>query len=128
MLEDETAPDGFTYTREIVSMMELTGLVERIEVLEARKIKGIKELNLLAENWQTETDGNWIQTFEFDFVTPDTDVELRIDENAVKILENKTLTFDVANENGVVVIRAIGENMPTHDYTAQIVCEEVTWL
>ena len=128
VLEDETAPDGFTYTREIVSMMELTGLVERIEGLEARGVKGIKELDLLAQNWQNITDGEWCQTFEFDFVTQNTDVEIRIDENAVKILENKTLTFDVANENGVVVIRAIGENMPTHDYTVQIVCEEVTWL
>ena len=92
------------------------------------KPKGIKELDLLAQNWQKKTDGEWFQTFEFDFVTQNTDVEIRIDENAVKILENKTLTFDVANENGVVFIRAIGENMPTHDYTVQLVCEEVTWL
>lgn len=90
--------------------------------------KGIKELELLAQNWQCKTDGEWYQTFEFDFVTPDTDVEIRIDENAVKILENKTLTFDISNENGVVVIRAIGENMPTHDYIVQIVCEKVIWL
>ena len=112
---------------------ELAALESRMDEIEKNGVgggqpKGIKELDLLAENWQRKMDGEWFQTFEFDFVTPDTDVEIRIDENAVKILENKTLTFDIANENGVVVIRAIGENVPTHDYTVQIVCEEVVWL
>ena len=106
----------------------LAALAVRVAELSRKAVKGIKEVELLAENWQKKTDGEWYQMFEFDSITPSSDVEIRIDENAVKILENKTLTFDISNENGVVVIRAIGENKPTHDYTVQIVTQEVTWL
>lgn len=89
--------------------------------------KHIKEVELLAANWQTQKEGVYYQTPDIPGVTPNSDLGLRLDDETIELLQDKVLSFRIANENGVAKIKAIGDK-PTRDYTVQITIEEVTWI
>lgn len=89
--------------------------------------KYIKEVTLLAANWQTQKEGVYYQTPDIPGVTPNSDLGLRLDDETAELMLDKVLAFWIANENGVAKIKAIGDK-PTRDYTVQITIEEVTWI
>ena len=89
--------------------------------------KRIDEITLLAANWQMVEEERYIQEFDIPTVTPTTEVTHAIDDETIKILQNKMLTLSTKNVGGKVVVTATGVR-PTLDYTIQIKLEEVTWL
>lgn len=89
--------------------------------------KRIDEITLLAANWQMVEEEKYIQEFDIPTVTPTTEVTHAIDDETIKILQDKMLTLSTKNVGGKVVVTATGVR-PTLDYTIQIKLEEVTWL
>lgn len=89
--------------------------------------KRIIEITLIAANWQTVEEEQYIQGFDIPTVTPTTEVTHAIDDATIKILQEKMLTLSTKNVGGKVVVTATGVR-PTRDYTIQIKLEEVTWL
>ena len=131
ILVDETADDGFTYTRTPINLLELHGLKDRVAELEAKATafigKRIDDLELLAENWQTVDNEKHIQEFSVATMTLNTEVTHAIDDDTVAILQEKEISLSTKNVGGKVVVTATGAK-PTMDYTIQIKLEEVTWL
>lgn len=123
VLEDESAPDGFTYTKTSISMLDVHTKLQS----DGRSPKYIKEVELLAANWETENDGKYYQHLDIAVVTPTSDLDMRLDDETIEILQDKVLTFGVKNVNGVAVVTATGDK-PTLDYTVQITIEEVVWI
>lgn len=124
---DSTQESGYAYTRTNISMVDLHGLIARVEALEATAIARIDTITLLAANWQTLEDEKHTQEFTIPTVTENTYVSHAIDEDTAAILQDKMISLSTKNDGGKVVVTATGTK-PTLDYTIQIKLEEVTWI
>lgn len=117
VLEDESAPDGFTYTREIISLLELK------QAAGGSAIR-VAEINLLAASWTGDTSP-YAQRVTIDGVTPYSQVDLKPSVEQLSIFHDKDLSFVAENEDGDVTVYAIGDK-PTNDYTIQVSITEVS--
>lgn len=110
ILED----DGYTYTREIISLLDLR----------TNKAVRIAEIALLAANWEGN-ESPYSQVVEIPGVTAYSQVDLTPSVEQLTIFHAKDLTFVTENEGGVVTIYAIGQK-PENDYEIQATIKEVS--
>lgn len=106
--------DGYTYTREIISLLDLR----------TNKAVRIAEIALLAANWEGN-ESPYSQVVEIPGVTEYSQVDLTPSVEQLTIFHEKDLTFVTENEGGTVTIYAIGQK-PENDYEIQATIKEVS--
>lgn len=117
VLVNESAPDGFTYTKDIISLLELNDLLNRGE-------PRVAEISLLSANWVGNASP-YSQVVTIDGVTEYSQVDLTPSVEQLAIFHDKDLAFVTENEDGVVTVYAIGQK-PENDYTMQVTIKEVS--
>lgn len=106
--------DGHTYTREIISLLDLR----------TNKAVRIADIALLAANWEGD-ESPYSQVVEIPGVTAYSQVDLTPSVEQLTIFHEKDLTFVTENEGGVVTVYAIGQK-PENDYEIQATIKEVS--
>lgn len=99
----------------------------RIQALENGGSGGstkLREVVLLAENWQDGEEGQYYQVVDIEGVTEKSMVDLELNANQIIVMQDKVITFHAENEGGTVTIFATG-NRPTLDYVVQVSITEV---
>lgn len=124
-------PDDYIYTPAEQQTWE--NLYQQINELKnlvssgGRPAKGVKEIELLAADWQTEHEGKYFQVKEIAHVSESSLLQLTFDDVQLEILQDTVKTFYAQYENGATKIYVLGDK-PTRDYTVQLTIEEVVWL
>ena len=124
ILVDESAPGGHTFTRTDFNLLDMHGLIARVESLEAGATSRVAEVDLLAANWVGK-DSLYSQVVSIDGVTALTQVDLTPSVEQLAIFHDKDLTFVTENDSGTVTVYAIGQR-PENDYTMQVTLKEVS--
>ncbi len=106
--------DGYTYTREIISLLDLR----------TNKAVRVADIALLAANWKGDASP-YSQVVEIPGVTEYSQVDLTPSVEQLTIFHEKDLTFVTENEGGTVTIYAIGQK-PENDYEIQATIKEVS--
>ena len=84
---------------------------------------GMSELSLRASDW-TGTESPYSQVVEVSGVTANSKVDLNPTGEQLNSLATNRIILNTANDNGTVIVYAIG-NKPTEDYTMQATITEV---
>ena len=96
----------------------------RIKALEDGGSTKLREVVLLAENWQDGEAGQYYQVVDIEGVTKKSMVSLELDAKQIIVMQDKVITFHAENEGGTVTIFATGDR-PTLDYVLQASITEV---
>ena len=105
----------------------LEGILARLAELESgaggARAK-LRDVTLLAANWQDYTDGQYCQIVEVADATKNSYILPNLNAGQISIMQNKVITFHFENDGGVITAFATGDR-PTLDYTIQVIVLEV---
>lgn len=100
-----------------------TKKIQLLGTLQQTSVK-VASVNLLAANWEGESSP-YAQEVVIDGITPYSQVDLKPDIAQLAEFHNKDLAFVTENDDGVVIVYALGDK-PKNDYVMQVSITEVT--
>lgn len=109
-----------TYVDEVVKRL--------MEEFKSKAVVKKTTITLYESAWDGD-DGEFTQVVEMlkDKVTPNSQVDLQITDEQMKIFKEKDISFTVTNVGGTVTVKCLGV-MPSQDYDVQVSIMEVEFI
>lgn len=121
-------PEEYVKSQDIVTKKDIAALQESINELIKKALTKKKTITLYANKW-SGSDGEYYQVVEVlnGIATPNSQIDLQITDEQMKIFSEKEISFWVVNQGGTVTVKCYGVK-PTQDYDVQVSIMEVEFI